>query len=1711
MTNTKGRVCLPGLAAGLLLAISPIGAFSASTNTPVEGALGPSFQTCLQLLTFVVSQRENCMYGGVAIPAFSIPPTGEQIGPLSYGFYYSSITRPQAFDFTYADAPGDGKISPRMTGTFTINDNGTPADGSDDLISFTLAITDPLGGDIIRFLGGQIVDRYQSLTQVLPPWPVNSATPNELGGFDYVIASAGFPPLLTFSDPAGSPCDGAPFGTTECTNTFTGPPARDTLKWLDWPASVGLGSLEGNLGAKTTGTLVNPACVGPASGNSTCRVSQASYGPWYLGPNDTAGGGSGTFGTPGAIRGSAEDAGWDQLLLRVSTDRARRVVAVAGFDVEEYRAFGPERCGDNLEGTGDYVAQCNNWISGHFTLGSDLPPLGVANDDGPLGVQEETPRDINILANDTDFNDPVTVTIVTPPTKGVAVVNGSPGNAAVISITYTANAAASGTDSFVYRVADAVIDDTATVSLVIGAGANDDTATTTRNRPVAINIGANDEGFGPNVFVTIDDGSFTAGGSAVVSAGNGGPAAGIVVAYTPSSPPGSPGYVESFVYIIDDGDLDPTTATVTVTVNNTVPVATDAVLASISTVRNAPLARTATFTAPGAGGSLGNTGPGAAVTISAQGSRGNATVAGNVITYTITDPAFFSGSDQFTYLITDSDGETDSGEITISIADVAPALAVWNLGTYQGEATVPTELGAFITWGNGSESQHTVLTTAQAAQGICAVVPANGTGRLVYTPNPGFSGTDSCQITVADGDGDSSARTVSISVVPVVQVDARIGGASAMPWWAAIVLVLAGMARRRPTQVAGVVGLIAAGLVLPVGAQAIEEIVVTSRKVEERLQEVPLAITAFDSAAIEAARITNLYDVAELTPGLNFFNAFGENLPVPVIRGVVPTDIFGRNNAAVFVDGVYISGREGLNFSQLDLERIEVVKGPQSALYGRNAFSGAINYVTKAPSDTFESRLTGEVGNRDKVKGIAMISGPILGDNLRGRLSMLYDDWDGSYDNAVPGGSDIGGYRYRSYQAQLQWLPADSWVISASYYKSNDNIDEPATVSFPANCEDRVDNSPGVRLQNVCGRVPDIRLAPGLNGSRAIPKVEQAVGENRELDRANLVVNWDAGAWGSFNSLFGYSRTRQSSYSDFLNSLGHNSPFLYCFPATLEAPGTPNSCGQSPADQRFFTGIYQQQNGARAEEFSEELRWTSPVEWRARPSFGAYWYKVTDESLDGNTIATRPLPEIPAGTAIGLAPFDVLNAPDLAIGTAIFWATFLPDGGLDPLNRVRATGEEEAWALFGSLDFDFTEQLTGRVELRYTQEKQNLADLRYVRCRDRSAAGFAECGDEVYDLRDTGALPFLDTLPLDENGVQLCPVFDSVGSRSPCSNRAGTRFSYVTGRLGLDYKLNPDWMLYGSVGYGEKPGGIRFVASNVIPPAETQLEPFAVLRPNLFDKEELIAYEVGAKGAFQILGRPASLDVSAFYNDWRSIVFRQLIETDEVTGYPFNQPRGFNVNAGDATVIGLEISSNVLLTDNLTGSFTLGWQDAELDNARQDTYAEFPSFRAPGCETAPLDPDEALACNKASGDVSGNRLLRQPEWMLSGSLNYQRQLRGEWDWFARGSASYQGAVYVGNENQGWLPSHTYVNTSVGLDSGRYKVELWVRNLLNDGHAIAAFRDIYWANNSSLYPPYADLGPRPTIDEFPPFRYTVTYPRLRTFGITAEVRFGSAVR
>jgi len=353
--------------------------------TTVSGSMGITQETCLQGLTNAVGDGEDCTYETGAGLVAPLDPTAVT-GPYNHVAFYDSVATPAAFMSTivgsartlYAPTVGDGKMSQRVDGDITIDDGGDGF-GAGDMISFTLTLRSSGGGSIIKHLGASIVERYGSQTQVLASTAADSATANGSGGFDYVIGTAGFPTLLTFTGTAGPAapggCVGVAFGSVECPHSF-GASSADPDYWAG-ATTAGLGSLEANGGAKTTGTVTSLACIDSRSStgveSNDCRDSQVGYSP-YLGV-------AGTCLLAGCVvggdRGASEDVGWDELILLVSTNAAGQVISLAGFNVDDYRVFGSSRCGDNTTGTGTYTAICNSWTSSYFTASAVPVPAAV--------------------------------------------------------------------------------------------------------------------------------------------------------------------------------------------------------------------------------------------------------------------------------------------------------------------------------------------------------------------------------------------------------------------------------------------------------------------------------------------------------------------------------------------------------------------------------------------------------------------------------------------------------------------------------------------------------------------------------------------------------------------------------------------------------------------------------------------------------------------------------------------------------------------------------------------------------------------------------------------------------------------------------------------------------------------------------------------------------------------------------------------------------------------------------------------------------------------------------------------------------------------------------------------------------------------------------------------------------------------------------------
>ncbi len=267
----------------------------------------------------------------------------------------------------------------------------------------------------------------------------------------------------------------------------------------------------------------------------------------------------------------------------------------------------------------------------------------------------------------------------------------------------------------------------------------------------------------------------------------------------------------------------------------------------------------------------------------------------------------------------------------------------------------------------------------------------------------------------------------------------------------------------------------------------IESITVTARKVAERIVDIPLSVSAFSAKDIRQKSIEDLDDVALFTPGLSFEDFSNGSFGSPVIRGASQFSVDQlEQNVSTFIDGVYIPRQYALDLGTLDMERVEVVKGPQSALYGANAFLGAINYVTRKPDLSFmygDVELTIGDGGRQDISG--EISVPLIEDILAVKVTGAISQYDGDWDNDHPGANlatsrgtdeDLGGWENDSYGISFVAQPTDSLNLELAYNSFNALTESKAQARLGANSGDL--NCGGTAAftgfsKVLCGEIPE--------------------------------------------------------------------------------------------------------------------------------------------------------------------------------------------------------------------------------------------------------------------------------------------------------------------------------------------------------------------------------------------------------------------------------------------------------------------------------------------------------------------------------------------------------------------------------------------------------------------------------------------------------------
>ena len=339
-------------------------------------------------------------------------------------------------------------------------------------------------------------------------------------------------------------------------------------------------------------------------------------------------------------------------------------------------------------------------------------------------------------------------------------------------------------------------------------------------------------------------------------------------------------------------------------------------------------------------------------------------------------------------------------------------------------------------------------------------------------------------------------------------------------------------------------GAIAAVLTMasPAAAQAqqagastgIEEIVVTATRREENLQDVGIAVTALGPNQLADLNITVATDITRVVPSLQM-NAYSSSQVVFNIRGVSQNDYGDQQEppVAVYQDDSYASSINLASFPVFDLARIEVLRGPQGTLFGRNATGGAIQFVSNRPTDTVEGYATGTYGSYNQFILEGALSGPLT-DNLQGRIAAISNQDDGYMESVEPGVDDRGGNDHYALRGQLAWQPSDATDLNLIVrYMKADGETQAGIYSHEPACPNAQFQGEFTRPDQSCdfwgtgpgeagtGYIND-SITPSRGGDPWKTAETQESYVDREITGATLHFDWDIGNGLSLVSITDY-------------------------------------------------------------------------------------------------------------------------------------------------------------------------------------------------------------------------------------------------------------------------------------------------------------------------------------------------------------------------------------------------------------------------------------------------------------------------------------------------------------------------------------------------------------------------------------------------------------
>ncbi|HKY92460.1 MAG TPA: TonB-dependent receptor, partial [Nevskiaceae bacterium] len=541
---------------------------------------------------------------------------------------------------------------------------------------------------------------------------------------------------------------------------------------------------------------------------------------------------------------------------------------------------------------------------------------------------------------------------------------------------------------------------------------------------------------------------------------------------------------------------------------------------------------------------------------------------------------------------------------------------------------------------------------------------------------------------------------------------------------------------------------------------AIGEVIVTARRRAERALDVPLSLAVLGGEALAEAGLTLPTDIQERVPGL-VVSVPNARLTSYTIRGLGSSSANDgiESSVGLFLDGVYL-GRQGLSiFDLIDLDRVEVLRGPQGTLFGKNTTAGAINIVTKLPKHTDELELEGTLGSESARNVRASVNGSLVEDRLAARLSGYWSQRDGMIDN-VQNGDELNDRNKYGLRGQVLWTPRET--LSARFIAEWGRNHE-VCCAFPlrdpvrATVQARDDFMEYARI----GTDPYSREAD----------LDAPTRSDMRQHAESAEVNWDVSEAHRLTSVTAYRDWRFVPLNDDGTSL------------ELASTSTLNRHRQVSQEVRIASGFDRFDSVVGVFYLHQHLRGLERV--------------ILGEDLVGwvfgGLIRERVLP----------------FATETTTGPALYAA--IPPRSLDGMTvDTRYRQDSDSVAGFGSIDWHLTDALDLTTGFRYTYEWKD-ASVDRTRYGGDPDASVLAVGDPFLPILD--AALGTDVASLGFNGI-LDDVAGGEYARDT-KNREGN----FSGQVALTYQLSEDANLYGSVSRGYKGGGINlgFTGESITP------------------------------------------------------------------------------------------------------------------------------------------------------------------------------------------------------------------------------------------------------------------------------------------------------